>query len=398
MDTGDNILSPIEHRPTILEVDLDALTHNFSILRSLARTNALEAQIMPVVKANAYGHGIVTVSRHLEKIGANALAVAFVEEGVSLRKAGIKIPILVLGGMVGPQTPLFLQHDLDVTASSISKLEQIEKTARELGKRARVHLKIDTGMERVGVHWYSATPFIERALSCDHIDIVGIYSHFAKSESDVNLCREQLEHFLELCAVLERSGKPMPLRHIGNSGSLVYFPESTLDLVRPGLALYGITPGTANEHTAKLKPVLSLHSQIVYFKVVKAGNGVSYGHTWTAKEDTRVVTVPVGYGDGFPRRLSNRGTVLIRGKRYPIIGNVCMDMLMVDIGKGEAYVGDPVVLCGRQGEEEITANAIADLIGTTPHEIVTAMNLRIPRRYVLNGQPVRVISSASEVL
>lgn len=365
-------------RPTRIRVDLDALTHNLRAIRTHAGV-----PLMGIVKANAYGHGLVPVALHLQAEGIDQLGVAFVEEGMALRRAGVKVPILVLGGIHAPQVTQFLSHDLEVTVSSIAKLRQVEQAAEATGRRAVVHLKIDTGMERIGVHSENAGGFIEAAVASPWCTVKGIYSHLACADDPGSpMTREQLQRFLHACGHFDRLGAPMPIRHLANSGGVLHFPETCLDMVRPGIALYGVMPDPASRPTVELRPALSLVSQVVYFKVVKAGRTVSYGATWTAASDTRVVTVPLGYGDGYPRSLSSRGQVLVRGVRHPIIGRVCMDQFMVDLGPdGSAYNEDEVVLIGRQGSEAISCEAVAQAAGTIPYEILTGLNARIPREY-----------------
>lgn len=366
-------------RPTTAYVDLGALVRNLAAVR--ARVGG--ARVMGIVKANAYGHGLLRVAKELVRHGVDELGVAFLEEGIALRRAGITAPILVLGGIIGNQIRFFLEHDLAITASSPFKLQQIEDVAAALGRRARVHLKIDTGMERIGVHWYSAEKLVEAALRVRCSDIAGVFSHFATSDAaDKAQTRLQLERFLEVCALFERHGVRPPLRHIANSGAILQHPEATLDMVRPGLMLYGLYPSAEVERSIPLAPMLSLKSRVVYFKVVKAGATVSYNGRWTAPADTRVVTVPVGYGDGYARALSNRAQVLIHGQRRPIVGMITMDALMVDLGQGSAFNGDEVVLLGRQGDEVIRAEELAELLGTIPYEILTSINTRVPRTYV----------------
>lgn len=376
-------VAELEPRPTAMEVDLDALSSNFRVLRE----RVAPAILMPVLKANAYGHGLVPCAHHLVRDGATCIGVAFLEEGAELRRAGIEVPILVFGGIFGEQIPNFLDYDLDLTASSVGKLQRIDEIAGRRGKRARVHLKIDTGMERIGVHYYSAQSLLDEALRTRNCEIVGIFSHFAAAdEKDPSLTKLQLERFLECTDYYTRRADRPPLRHIANSGGVLQHPESHLDMVRPGLALFGVVPSDFLQNRLPLKPVMKLKSTVVFFKVVKKGAGVSYGHEWVARQDTRIVTIPLGYGDGFFRRLSNRGVVLIRGKRYPIVGRVCMDQLMVDLGPdGEAYNGDEVVLIGSQGAERITVEEVARDVGTIAHEIVVSTNMRVPRRYSRDG-------------
>ena len=336
---------------------------------------------MASVKANGYGHGLVTVSKILEEEGIDGLGVAYIEEALELRKAGIKTPILVFGGLMKEQLGLYIANDVDVTAPSVGKLEQIDAAAAALGKRARVHLKIDTGLERLGVHHYSSQSLFDAALATRWCDIVGVFSHFAEVDrNDLSLARLQLERFNEALRYFEARAQAPFIRHIANSGGVLCFPESYLDMVRPGLCLYGVLPNKSMVGLLELQPTLSLKSQVVYFKVVRKGAGVSYGHSWTAPHDTRVVTVPIGYGDGYLRSLSNRAQVLIGDKRRPIVGRVCMDQLMVDISPtGEAYNGDEVVLIGKQGDERVTVEELAELIDTTPHELLVLLNQRVPR-------------------
>jgi alanine racemase len=368
-------------RPTQVVVDLAQLTANYAAIQQRVGT---AVSLMPILKANAYGHGLIPIAHHLQKLGAPYFGVAYLEEGMLLRQAGITTPILVLGGIAGNQIPLFIAHDLTMTASSVEKLELIENTAVALNRPAKIHLKIDTGMERIGVHYYSARPLLEAALTCTHCHIEGIYSHFANSDSaDLSHARLQLERFQELLLFYdERSLPPPRLRHIANSGGILQLPESHLNMVRPGILLYGVYPSAEAERTVAVQPALTWKSRVVYFKVVQPGHPVSYGSTWQSDTQTRIVTVPVGYGDGYFRRLSNRAKVLIRGNAYPVVGRICMDQLMVNIGWETAYNGDEVVLIGKQGEACISFEEVAEWAETIPYEILTNINTRVPRLYL----------------
>lgn len=366
-------------RPTQVEVDLGKLAGNLAAIRS----HCGGARIMPILKANAYGHGLLPVARHLVGCGADSLGVAFLEEGVQLRRAGITVPILVLGGIAGEQIPMFLRHDLTLTAPSVEKLRLIEQAAAALGRRARVHLKIDTGMERIGIHYYNAHRLLEASLTCRHVDIEGIYSHFANADSaDLGHARLQLERFLEVLDFYRQRSQPEPLRHIANSAGILQLPESRLDLVRPGILLYGVYPGPDCARSVAVQPALTWKSRVAYFKVVPAHHPVSYGSTWQCDRPVRVVTVPVGYGDGYFRALSNRAQVLIRGRRRPVIGRVCMDQLMVNLDDGTAYNGDEVILLGGDGGERISADDLAAWADTIPYEVLTNINTRVPRVYL----------------
>ena len=366
-------------RPTVVEVSLGRLGENFRAIEAAVAP----AAVMPVLKANAYGHGLVPVARHFAALGAASFGVAFLEEAMALRHAGITLPLLVMGGILGDQIPAFLRHDLTLTASSIDKLRQIDAAAADLGVTAKVHLKIDTGMERIGVHYYSARGLLERAAECRHLVVEGIYSHFANADAaDLGSARVQLARFLDVLSWYDERGVTPPVRHIANSGGILQLPESYLDLVRPGILLYGVYPSDEVRRSIAVRPALSWKSRVVYFKVVAPGHPVSYGSTWQSDHPVRIVTVPVGYGDGYFRALSNAARVIIRGKQYPVVGRVCMDQIMVNIEWDSAYNGDEVVLLGGDGDAAITCEHLADWAGTIPYEILTNINTRVPRVYV----------------
>ncbi len=367
-------------RPTQVYVDLAKISGNLTRIQE----HVGETEVMPIVKANAYGHGLVEVARHIVQQGADKLGVAFLEEALLLRESGITNPILVLGGVLGNQVPIFIQNDLTLTASSVEKLEHIDQVAGQLGKQAVVHLKIDTGMERIGVHYYSAEPLLEASLKCRNTTIEGIFSHFANADAkDLSSARLQLERFNEVLKFYEDRSLPSPIRHMANSGAILQLPESYLDMVRPGIVMYGVYPSLEVKKTIQVEPALSWRSRIVYFKVVKPGHPVSYGSTWETDHMARVVTVPVGYGDGYFRSMSGKAEVLIRGKRYPTVGRICMDQVMVNIEWETAYNNDEVILIGCQdGNECITCEDLAEWAGTIPYEILTNINTRVPRIYL----------------
>ena len=367
-----------ELRPTYLEIDLEVLAANY---RAIA-AHVAPARVMPILKANAYGHGLVEVARKLESAGAPCLGVAYLEEGLRLRQHDVRVPVLVLGGILGSQIPRFITHDLALTASSIDKLRAIDEHAGALGRTATVHLKIDTGMERIGVHWYSAEPLLEESLKCRHVRIEGIFTHFANAdERDLGHARLQLERFQEVLRFYERRSLPCPLRHAANSGAILQLPESYLDMVRPGVLLYGASPCVDVPLRIPVKQALRWLTRVVYFKVVKPGNPVSYGSSWAPTELTRVVTLPAGYGDGYMRAVSGKAEVILHGKRYPVVGRVCMDQIMVSIGWDSAHNGDEAVLLGASGEATITIEELAAWAGTIPHEVLTSINTRVPRVY-----------------
>ena len=373
-------------RPTHLEVDLARLRENY---RAIA-AHVAPAKVMPVLKANAYGHGLVAVGRMLEQEKPFALAVAYLEEATRLREAGVRVPVLVLGGIVGAQIPRFLEQDVTLTASSVDKLLAIEACAVAKSVTARVHLKIDTGMERIGTHWYSAERLLETSLRVRNVEVEGIFTHFASADAaDLSHARLQLERFQEVLRFYEQRSLPTPLRHVANSGAILQFRESHLDIVRPGILLFGSSPAPEVALTVKVKQALRWLTQVVFFKVVKAGHPVSYGSTWSPANDTRVVTLPVGYGDGYMRAMSGQAQLIVRGHRAPVVGRICMDQIMADIGSGTAYNGDEVVLLGESregGDAPIRIEELAAWANTIPHEILTNINTRVPRVYLDEGR------------
>jgi alanine racemase len=366
-------------RATWVEVNLTRLSQNFLAIQR----HVTPAKVMIIVKANAYGHGLAEVVRQLSS-KADYIGVAVLEEGILLREMGMHVPILVLGGIWGDQIPHYLQYNLTLTASSVERLEQIDSVARQMRMKAKVHLKIDTGMERIGVHYYSAKTLQETALRCANVEVEGIFSHFANADApDLSHARLQLERFNEVLFFYENKSLPMPIRHMANSAAILRLPESLFDMVRPGIMLYGVYPSAEIQHSIQVQPALAWKSRVVYFKVVHSGHPVSYGSTWQSNHEVRIVTLPVGYGDGYFRRLSNNTQVIIRGKKYFQVGNVCMDQMMINIESDSAYNGDEVMLIGESGRELITAQDLANWAGTIPYEILTNINTRVPRTYFL---------------
>jgi alanine racemase len=365
-----------ELRPTQLEVDLGVLRENYrSIVRAVDG-----AKVMPILKANAYGHGLISVAKMLEREGVPYVGVAYLEEGLRLREEGVCCPVLVLGGIVGAQIPRFIAEDLTLTASSVDKLTAIEECAASLGRRARVHLKIDTGMERIGVHWARAEKLLEAGARAKHVEVEGIFTHFAGAdEPDLTGARRQLERFNEVLSFYTRHSLPMPMRHAANSGAILRMPESHLDMVRPGILFYGASPDVDLPLTIPVEQALRWVTRVVYFKVVEPGRPVSYGGTWAPTAQTRLITLPVGYGDGYARAMSGRAEVLVHGVRRPVVGRICMDQIMVDIGWSSAFNGDEVVLLGRSGAEQIRIEELARWAGTIPHDVLTSINTRVPR-------------------
>lgn len=359
-------------RPTYLEVNLPQVRMNLEAIRAYAAP----AKVMPMIKANAYGHGMDGIAPYLEPY-IDFFGVALVEEGIRLRELGITRPILVAGGTLPEQIPSFLEYDLTLTASSPELLDSAEAAAGSANKPLTAHLKIDTGMERVGVHYYEAQVFLEQSLACKHVLIQGIYTHFANSEDPaLTHARQQLDRFREVLQFYEKRSLPTPMRHMANSAAILQFPESHMDLVRPGVMLYGVYP-VGVEHTVEVAPALTWKSRVAYSKITRPGHPVSYGSLWQPQTETRIVTIPCGYADGYFRRMTNNAQVLINGKKYPQVGRICMDQFMVDAGKDEIRVGDEVILLG----EGIQAYDLADWTGTNEYEVLTNISARVPRVY-----------------
>lgn len=366
-------------RPTQLIVDLKILRNNFEKIKQ----HVSPCKVMPILKANAYGHGLVRIAQLMEKLKSDYLGVAVLEEGILLRQQGIKTPILVLGGLWGNQIPLFLKYDLTITVSSIEKLKQIDEFAGASKKKAKVHLKIDTGLERIGVHYYSAESFLESSIKFKNIVVEGIYSHFANSEKeDLTYSKLQLERFVEVLRFFEKNSISTPLRHISNSGAILQMPEANLDMVRPGIMLYGVLPSSTMIKIVDVQPALTWKSLVVYFKVIRPNHPVGYGSTWQTDKNTRAVTIPIGYGDGYLRSMSHKAKVLINGKHYPVIGTISMDQIVVNIENDSAYNGDEVILIGKSGQNKINVEELASWADTIPYEILTNINTRVPRIYI----------------
>ena len=370
-------------RPTHVEIDLGQLTANYRAVEDAVRP----AGMLPVVKADAYGHGLVQAARSFEALGPSGLAVAFLEEGAALREAGIVCPILVMGGLDARQVPDFLHYSLAMTVSSTEVVAAIEQAAARAGTVARVHVKVDTGMGRMGVRPEGAAELLDTLLRSPHLKLDAVYSHFATAdEPDPAQTLDQLAAFHRVLSFFAARGLTLPALHFANSGAVLQHPGAYFDLVRPGLMLYGVYPTRTVPRTVEIRPALTWKSTVVLSKLQPAGSPVSYGATWAPDRDTRIVTIPMGYGDGYPRMLSNRGEVLIRNRRYPVVGRVCMDQFVVDVGPDtDVRVGDEVVIMGTQGNERITAEELAGWAQTIPYEILTGISNRVPRRYPQSG-------------
>ncbi len=370
--------------PAWAEVDLGALEHN---VKEICKISGPKSEVMAVVKANAYGHGAVRVAEKALACGATRLAVARSAEGVELREAGIKVPILILGYTPPEQIHEVIDYDMEQTVYGMEYALQINRKAVQLGARLPVHIKIDTGMGRIGVvaDNETATREVKEIADQSNLEASGIFTHFAAADSaDKKYTLHQWNSFNMLLENLRREGLEFPLRHAANSAALIDFPESRLNLVRAGIILYGLYPShEVNKQRILLRPVMSFKSKVAYVKKVEPGFSVSYGCTYKTNGPATIATIPVGYADGYSRLLSNRGEVLIKGCRAPVIGRVCMDQIMVDVSNvPDIKSGDEVVLFGSQGSECLSVEDLAGWIGTINYEVVCMVSARVPRIFI----------------
>ncbi len=366
---------------TWAEIDLAAIRFNLARIRDLVGE---EVKILVSVKADAYGHGAVPVSRTALEAGADWLGVSHVKEALELRSFFPDAPILILSSGMRGHSEHIVRNNLTPVVCSLEIARDLAQTALYAGKKADIHFMLDTGMGRIGVWYENCLPLLEKISRIKGIRLQGLASHFAAAdEPDPAFTALQLERFLGVASKLAAKGIKIPLRHIANSGALINLPTSRLDMVRPGIMLYGIYPAEHLRGAVELKPALALKTRVAYLKTVEPGRTISYGRTHTVKEKTRIATLPIGYGDGFSRAHSNRGEVLIRGRRAPIVGIVTMDQVMVDVGEIPGVeVGDEAVLIGTQGEERITAEEAANRIGTISYEVLAQLGKRVSRVYI----------------
>lgn len=378
---------------TYVTVDLDAIVENMC---NLKKNVAEGTGLVGVIKTDGYGHGSVPIARCLEKSDfMYGFAVATPEEGHILRMAGVKKPILVLGHAFPDSYEMMSNEEMRPTLFREDVLPELAEAVRKTGRPLKIHIKVDTGMGRIGI-----TPdeegllFVKRILTYKELEIEGIFTHFARAdEADKTSAYEQLALFNKFVAMLEEQlNLHIPVKHCSNSAGIIELPEANMDVVRAGISLYGLRPSEEVSDTkVSVRPALSWYSTIVYCKTIHNGQSVSYGGTFTAQKDTRVATIPVGYGDGYPRTLSNKGYVLIRGRKAPILGRVCMDQFMVDVTDiPEAKQGDRVTLIGWDGESHISAELLGELSGRFNYELVCDIGKRVPRVYLQSGKVVSV--------
>jgi len=374
---------------TWVEIDLDALTHNIGVVRSEVGP---DVRILLVVKADAYGHGAVEVARSALESGVSMLGVATLHEGIELRQAGVAAPVLILSPPMKEETTGVVEYDLSCTVPSLAVARSLSRACTARSKSCPIHVEVDTGMGRSGIGAAEALPFISAVTSLPGLALEGIFTHFPLSDENPEFTEAQLDEFGAVLSGLGRKGIDVPVRHAANSGAVLEVAssfEAPLNMVRPGLMVYGLRPSRGCGTGADLRAVMSFKSRIAQIRELPAGHGVSYGRTYVAPEATPVGVVPVGYGHGYSFRMSNAGEVLIRGHRAPIIGRVTMDVTMIDLtGVPEAEVGDEVVLFGSQGDSELTVDEVAERAGTINYEVICGIGKRVARAYIRNGEMV----------
>lgn len=383
-----------------LEIDLDAIRHN---TREIRRLTAQDAEIIGVVKADGYGHGAVEVSKCILENGVTRLAVSQLDEAIQLRRQGITAPILLLSDLEPERVEGLLAYDVAQIVFTRDFAEAISEKAVRAGKVAKIHIKLDTGMGRVGFRAEDPAT-VEEILAIGKLPglcIEGIFTHFAVSdegsEKDIAYTQKQFALFEQVYAALEQRGMKIPFRHVANSAAILRYPDMHLDGVRAGIILYGFHPSDVTRGLGDLRPAMTFKARLTSVKKVPAGTSLSYGCTYTTKRESVIATVPVGYADGYFRALSNKARVLIGGQYAPICGRVCMDQFMVDVtdivGAGTSVsVGDEVVLMGRQGDLEISAEELAGLCDTINYEVICSPGKRVPKRYVAGGKTVSVMN------
>ncbi|MFH1552791.1 MAG: alanine racemase [Candidatus Omnitrophota bacterium] len=367
------------YRPTWAEIDLDAVRHNLDCMRNLIGAGV---EIMAVVKANAYGHGICQVSHALVADGVSYLGVATVDEALNLRGSGIDTPVLVLGSVLEEEAKVAAQNNITLTLCDPIILRVLADIAKKTPLRPKVHIKVDTGMGRIGVWHKDAIGFIREVYSNKEIDLEGIYTHFSSAGRDRMVTRLQIASFEKVLEDVDSSGIDIRYKHAANSIAVVDWKKSHMNMVRPGILLYGVYPKESFRRAFRLEPVMNLKTRIVHLKDTPPGRAISYGRTYITQKRTKIATIPIGYADGYGRILSNKAEALVKGQYVRIVGMVTMDQTLLDVGHiKDVGVGDEVVLIGKQGQSEVLIEKIAKLAGTIPYEILSAITDRVPRVY-----------------
>ena len=381
-----------ELRPVWTEINLDNLAHNIKEVRRITKKEAL---VTAVVKANAYGPGSIEASKVVLENGADRLAVATLSEGVELRRASIKAPILILGFTPENQHNIAVENDITETIYSLESAEKLSKIANRLNKKGKIHIKVDSGMGRIGFRAEeSSIDDIEKIYRLPNIEIEGIFTHFAKAdEVDKEYTKEQYENYKWVIDRLKDRNINIPIKHVSNSAATIDLPEYNLNMVRGGIMIYGLYPSKdVDKKKVSLKPAMTLKAKISHLKEVPEGTGVSYGQIFVTKRKSKIATIPIGYADGFTRLLTSKAEVSIDGKRVPIVGKICMDQCMIDVTDIEnVEIGDEVVLFGDGKNGVPHIDEIAEKLNTINYEIICMVGRRVPRVYIKDGNIVKIL-------
>lgn len=381
-----------EIRPVWAEIDLDNLAHNIKEVRRVTKKDAL---VTAVVKANAYGHGSIMAAKTFLENGADRLAVATLSEGIELRKAGIKAPILILGYTPESQAKIAIENDIIQTVYTYENAKVLSNIAKSINSTAKVHIKIDTGMSRIGFKVEEKTiDEIVKISKLSNLYMEGIFTHFAKAdEKDKTFTEKQFEKFQWVIDELEKKDIHIPIKHVSNSAGIIDLPQYNLDMVRGGIMIYGLYPSNeVRKDRVSLKPAMKLKAKISNLKVVPKGTGISYGQIFITNKESKIATIPIGYADGFTRLLTSKGEVSIKGNRAPIVGKICMDQCMIDVTDiPDVEIGDEVILFGDGKDNSPHIDEIAKKLGTINYEIVCMVGRRVPRVYIKNGDIVNIV-------
>ncbi len=379
-------------RPTYVEVNLDNLAHNYTEIRRIVRK---ETEIMPVIKANGYGHGAIELAKLYTTLGVNRLAVSLLNEAIELRRAGIDKPILILNFTPDYQMIEVAANDLTQAIYRYEDAVALSEAAKEMDKKLNIHIKLDTGMSRIGfLPSEDSLDNILKISQLPNLEIEGIFTHFAKSdEADKSFTRLQFDRFMRMVEALENKGLVIPLKHISNSSAIIDLPEYNLDIVRPGIILYGYYPSDeVKKERIDIKPAMTLRTVISNIKTLPAETGISYNHVYTTPAEARIATVPIGYADGYPRTLTGKGQVFVAGRRVTIEPRICMDQMMFDAtGLGDVKVGDEVIYFGYGNKDWPSVDEVAKTFGTINYEIICMMGRRLPRVYIKDGRVIKTL-------
>jgi alanine racemase len=389
----------MQHRTndcTRIKINLSALKHNLQQIRALVGG---ACKILAVVKADAYGHGAIPVSHELLSAGADMLGVATVAEGIRLRQAGINAPILLLLGILDSGPEEIIRYDLTPAIYEFSSAQALADAARQAGKKIKIHVKLDTGMGRLGFPWQEGFDFIRQLLTLKGIEIEGLLTHFAQAEAaDKDFSLQQLSRFEKITKQLRQEGIEIPLLHAANSAAIIALRQAHLNMVRPGIVLYGAMPDEGMSQKLDLKPVMTVKTKIIRLRKVPAGTGLSYGLTYITPKASNIAIIPIGYAAGFSRNLSNRGQVSIAGVRAPVVGRVCMDMSLIDVTHlPEVKVGDEVLIWGEDAAGRLPVEEVAHFANTIAYELLCLVGRGLPRSYYRQGKPIPAETSCNFV-